>query len=79
MVAVAAPHEPKSCWQLRELQQEGIAKLYPGRRPRSRIRKLAAEREIDISKMMVIHEPEPKAAARRVMELLRMGHLPTWR
>jgi phosphate butyryltransferase len=73
MVAVAAPHEPEILLAAQDAQQQGIATCtLVG--DRDRMRKLAAEREIDISKMMLIHEPEPKAAARRVMELLRMGH-----
>ena len=73
MVAVAAPHEPEILLAAEDAQREGIANCtLVG--DRDRIRKLAAERGIDISKMMLIHEPDAKAAARKVMELLRMGH-----
>ncbi len=73
MVAVAAAHEPEILLSAQDAQNEGIATMtLVG--DRDRIRKLAAEQQIDVTKMMVIHEPEPKAAARKVMELLRMGH-----
>jgi len=73
MVAVAVPHEPEILLGAQDAQKEGIANCtLVG--DRDLIRKLAAERQIDISKMILIHEPDPKTAARKVMELLRMGH-----
>jgi phosphate butyryltransferase len=73
MVAVAAPHEPEILLSAQDAQKEGIANCtLVG--DRDLIRKLAAEQQIDITKMMLIHEPDPKTAARKVMELLRMGH-----
>jgi phosphate butyryltransferase len=73
MVAVAAPHEPEILLSAQDAQKEGIATCtLVG--DRDLIRKLAAEQQIDISKMMLIHEPDAKTAARKVMELLRMGH-----
>ena len=73
MVAVAVPHEAEILLGAQDAQKEGIANCtLVG--DRDLIRKLAAERQIDISKMMLIHEPDPKIAARKVMELLRMGH-----
>ncbi|MBC7232300.1 MAG: bifunctional enoyl-CoA hydratase/phosphate acetyltransferase [Chloroflexi bacterium] len=73
MVAVAAPHEPEILLAAQDAEREGIANCtLVG--DRELIRRLAAEHEIDITKMMIIQEPEPKAAARKVMELLRMGH-----
>jgi len=73
MIAVTAPHEPEILLSAQDAQNEGIATCtLVG--DRERIRKLAAEQQIDISKMMLIHEPDPKTAARKVMELLRMGH-----
>jgi phosphate butyryltransferase len=72
-VAVAAPHEPEILQSAQDAQNEGIATCtLVG--DRDLIRKLAAEQRIDITKMMLIHEPDPKTAARKVMELLRMGH-----
>ena len=38
------------------------------------IRQLAADHDIGITRMMVIEEAEPEAAARKTMELLRLGH-----
>jgi phosphate butyryltransferase len=73
MVAVAAPHEPEILLSAQDAQKEGIANCtLVG--DRELIRRLAAEQQIDITKMMLIHEPDPKTAARKVMELLRMGH-----
>jgi phosphate butyryltransferase len=73
MVAVAAPHEPEILLSAQDAQKEGIATCtLVG--DRELIRKLAADQQIDISRMMLIHEPDPKTAARKVMELLRMGH-----
>lgn len=73
MVAVAAPHEPEILLAAQDAEREGIANCtLVG--DRELIRRLAAEHQIDITKMMLIQEPEPKAAARKVMELLRMGH-----
>jgi phosphate butyryltransferase len=73
MVAVAAPHEPEILLSAQDAQKEGIATCtLVG--DRELIRRLAAEQQIDITKMILIHEPDPKTAARKVMELLRMGH-----
>nr|MBC7245315.1 bifunctional enoyl-CoA hydratase/phosphate acetyltransferase [Chloroflexota bacterium] len=73
MVAVVAPHEPEILLAAQDAEREGIANCtLVG--DRDLIRRLAAEHKIDITKMMIIQEPEPKAAARKVMELLRMGH-----
>jgi phosphate butyryltransferase len=41
---------------------------------RAAITGIAQEDSIDIRRMMIIHEPEPKQAARKVMELVRLGH-----
>jgi phosphate butyryltransferase len=73
MVAVTAPHEPEILQSAQDAQNEGIANCtLVG--DRDLIRKLAAQQQIDITKMMLIHEPDPKTAARKVMELVRMGH-----
>ena len=73
MVAVAAPHEPEILLSVQDAQKEGIATCtLVG--DRDLIRRLAAEQQIDIGRMILIHEPDPKTAARKVMELLRMGH-----
>lgn len=73
MVAVTVPHEPEILLSAQDAEREGIANCtLVG--DRELIRKLAAEHDIDISKMMILHEPDPRLAARKVMELLRMGH-----
>lgn len=73
MVSVAAPHEPEILLAMQDAERQGIAdSTLVG--DRDLIRKLAAEHEIDINRMMIVHEPEPMAAARKVMELLRLGH-----
>jgi phosphate butyryltransferase len=73
MVAVAVPHEPEILLSAQDAQKEGIATCtLVG--DRDLIRELAGEQQIDITRMMLIHEPDPKTAARKVMELLRMGH-----
>jgi len=41
---------------------------------RAVIKEIAQENSIDIRRMMVIHEPKPKQAARKVMELVHLGH-----
>jgi len=41
---------------------------------RAVIKDIAQENSIDIRRMMVIHEPKPKQAARKVMELVHLGH-----
>jgi len=73
MVAVAAPHEPELLLAAQDAEREGIANCtLVG--DRDLIKRLAVEHGIDITRMMIVHEPEPKVAARKVMELLRMGH-----
>lgn len=72
-IALAAPHEPEVLLAAQDAERQGIATLtLVG--DRETIRKLAAEHHVDISRMIMIQEPDPKDAARRVMELLRMGH-----
>jgi phosphate butyryltransferase len=73
MVSVAVPHDPEVLLAAQDAEREGIAdSTLVG--DRDLIRKLATEHEIDINRMMIVHEPKPKVAARKVMELLRMGH-----
>ncbi len=73
MIAVAVPHEPEILLAAQDAEQQGIANCtLVG--DRDLMRTLATEQEIDITRMMVVHEPEPRIAVRRVMELLRMGH-----
>ena len=73
MVAMTVPHEPEILLSAQEAEKEGIADCtLVG--DRDLIRRLAAEQQIDLTRMMVIHEPDPRAAARKVMELVRLGH-----
>ena len=41
---------------------------------RAAIKEIAQENSIDVRRMMIIHEPKPKQAARKVMELVHLGH-----
>jgi phosphate butyryltransferase len=73
MVGVTVPHEPELLLAAQDAEREGIANsTLIG--DRDLIRNLAAEHKIDINRMMMIHEPEPEVAVRKVMELVRMGH-----
>jgi phosphate butyryltransferase len=73
MIAVAVPHEPEALLAAQDAEDQGIANsTLVG--DRDLIRVLANEHQIDITRMMLVHEPEPKVAVRKVMELLRMGH-----
>ena len=73
MVSVVAPHDAEILFAVRDAEQMGIANsTLVG--DRDLIRKIAAESDVDINRMMIVHEPEPRVAARKVMELLRMGH-----
>jgi phosphate butyryltransferase len=72
-VGVTVPHEPELLLAAQDAEREGIANsTLIG--DRDLIRNLAAEHKIDINRMMMIHEPEPEVAVRKVMELVRMGH-----
>ena len=72
-IALAAPHEPEILLAAQDAERQGIA-TFTLVGDREIIRKLAAEHHIDTSRMIMVQEPDPKNAARRVMELLRMGH-----
>lgn len=73
MVAIVAPHEEEILRSAVAAEAEGLANFtLVG--DRERIRTVAADKDLDVSRMMVINEPDPRTAARKVMELLRMGH-----
>lgn len=72
-IALAAPHEPEVLLAAQDAERQGIA-TFTLVGDRETIRKLAAEHGIDITRMILIQASDPRAAARRVMELLRMGH-----
>ncbi|MBC7223220.1 MAG: bifunctional enoyl-CoA hydratase/phosphate acetyltransferase [Anaerolineae bacterium] len=72
-VAIAAAHEPEVLLAASDAEQQGIAEcVLIG--DRSSITRIAGENEIDISRMMIIHEPDPRPAARKAMELVALGH-----
>jgi len=72
-IAVTAPHEPEVLLAAQDAEKLGIATCtLVG--DRGLIRELAGQHDIDITRMIIIDEPEPKLAARKVMELLRMRH-----
>ena len=73
MVSIAAPHEEEILRSAVAAEEEGIAN-YTLVGDRERIRSVAVDKGLDVSRMMVINEPDPRTAARKVMELLRMGH-----
>jgi len=73
VVAIAAAHEKEVLLAAQDAEKMGLAEcLLVGDHPL--IRRIADENEIDLGRMMVIHEPEPKQAARKVMELVSLGH-----
>ena len=72
-VAIAAADEPEVLQAVHAAEAEGIADcILVGNR--AVIRSLAEELDVDTSRMMVIDEAEPRRAARKVMELVRLGH-----
>jgi len=72
-VAIAAAHEQEILLAASDAEQHGIAEcVLIGDRPA--IIAIAKEHDIDISRMMTIHEPDPRLAARKAMELVGLGH-----
>jgi phosphate butyryltransferase len=72
-VAVAAADDPDILEAAQAAEQARIADcLLVG--DASRIREIAAERDVDISRMMIVDEGHDVAAARKAMELVRLGH-----
>ncbi len=72
-VAIAAAHEREILLAAADAERQGLADcILVG--DRAAIRDIAEQGSIDIGRMMIIHEPEPKLAARKVMELVRLGH-----
>jgi len=72
-VAIAAAHEPEVLMAVVDAQQQGLANaaLVGDRKD---IETIAKEHHLDINRMMIVHEPNPKLAALRVMELVNLGH-----
>jgi len=72
-VAIAAAHEKEVLLAAQDAEKLGLAEcILVGDYPL--IRRIAAEEGIDIGRMMVLHEPDPLVAARKVMELVSLGH-----
>ena len=72
-VAIAAAQEKEVLLAAQDAEAQDVAEcILVG--DRAAITDIAQEASIDIRRMMVIHEPEPKQAARKVMELVRLGH-----
>jgi len=72
-VAIAAAHEQEILLAAEDAEKRGLADcILVG--DRTAIGEIAEQASMHIGRMMVIHEPEPKQAARKVMELVRLGH-----
>ena len=72
-VAIAAAHEKEILLAARDAEAEGLAEcILVG--DRERIRHIAAHEGIELGKMMVIDESNAHQAARKVMELVGLGH-----
>jgi phosphate butyryltransferase len=72
-VAIAAAQEKEIILAAHDAETQDLCEcILVG--DRAVIKDVAQENSIDIRRMMIIHEPKPKLAARKVMELVRMGH-----
>ena len=72
-VAIAAAHELAILLAASDAETQGIAEcVLIG--DRSAIAEISRQNEVDVSRMMVIHEPEERKAARKAMELVGLGH-----
>jgi phosphate butyryltransferase len=72
-VAIAAAQDREVLLAAQDAEAQDLAEcILVG--DRADITDIAQEDSIDIGHMMIIHEPEPKQAARKVMELVRLGH-----
>jgi phosphate butyryltransferase len=72
-VAIAAAQDKEVLLAAQDAEAQDLAEcILVG--DRVDISNIAQEGSIDIGRMMIIHEPEPKQAARKVMELVRLGH-----
>jgi len=72
-VAIVAAQEHEVLLAAQDAEQQGLAeRILVG--DRAVIENLAQQGQIDIGRMMIIHEPSPKEAARKVMQLVSQGH-----
>ena len=72
-VVVAAAAEPEILTAARDAEQRGLAEIILVG-DQDQIRAIASEQGIEIAHMMVVHEPTVRMAARKAMELVRLGH-----
>ncbi|NLE77643.1 MAG: phosphate butyryltransferase, partial [Chloroflexi bacterium] len=71
-IAIAAAQEAEVLLAASDAEQRGFADCtLVGNAPA--IERIAAEQGVDLSQMAVIHEPEPRLAARKAMELVSTG------
>ncbi|MBC7262951.1 MAG: bifunctional enoyl-CoA hydratase/phosphate acetyltransferase [Chloroflexi bacterium] len=72
-VVVAAAHDPEVLQAAQDAEQMGIATfILVG--DRETLRQTARQNNIDITRMMIVDEPDARLAARKAMELLGLGH-----
>ena len=72
-VAIAAAEDDEILLAAQEAEQRGLADcVLIG--DRAMLRALAKEHGVDISRMMIVHEPDNRIAAQKAMELVRMRH-----
>jgi len=72
-IAIAAAEDDEILLAAQEAEQLGLADcVLIG--DRAGIRALAKEHGVDVSRMMIVHEPDKRIAAQKAMELVRMGH-----
>jgi len=72
-VAIAAAQEKEILLAAQDAEMQDLCEcILVG--DRAAITEIAQENSIETRRMMIIHEPKPKQAARKVMELVRMGH-----
>jgi len=72
-VVIAAAEDEQILQAALEAEQLGLADcVLIG--DRTLIRELASEKQIDISRMMIVDEPNRRVASQKAMELVRMGH-----
>lgn len=73
-IGIAAANEKEILLAAADAQEQGIATfILVGNQPL--IREIASAQEINITGMIVVHEPDARKAARRVIELVNLGHV----
>lgn len=73
-IGIAAANEREILLAAADAQEQGIASfILVGNQPL--IREITREEDINITGMIVVHEPDARKAARRVIELVNLGHV----